>query len=728
MTIPAYISNDGAATSITVTDPINGTITVAYPTGYYEFQFNDGTGTGTATSPWHILKELADVTTTNWTYTMGLDGRLTIGYLGIGSATFVFNSSHVQSLFGSTSSTLTFSGVGTQTLTYPVFGMFVSRSRKGDSTWKHSPGFSIYQETTDSRVIGWNDGNNKHSRRLSFDFLPATQDYKTTGMVSTPARPVDASTWNTTPTALSYSAPYTALRFIEESQGTLLKLHLGALPYNGTDQYFKVYFRPDSIKRNNRFQPSIPGNEKFMTLDEVEVLLTDADSGEASYVSGAVAAIGGPNNVDTTNIFAWYRADNVVTSSGAVTTWYDSSGRGRHVSQSITAAKPFLSSSDLSYNEKPVLSFDGGDYLDASSFGLTQPFTSYIVAENQGSTYATFFDSTNSTRAIMRKVTSASLYAGSAEIESSASFNTKNATAVVWASSSTVLYSSGNVAQSSGNPGSDGIGMLRIGAGNSAVYPLTGKIAEIVFYSGMHNTATRAQILDYFETRYWTPSSLPNMHAWWSARSVITGSGNLISQVNDLSGRGRHLVQTTELRRPSYVASEPGLNNKPAILFNGAQTLLEAANNTTMPREFTVFFVLGNTTQRGMIAEHGYGSSVYVYATGNAAVYVATTPVTTTQNPVTTWATEYQQGSARYNNSDGSQPIIRGNKADLTETGHSGTTMAASNITTKWYMGNRSDLTLPHYGQIAEVIVFERKLTTDEITKVETYLTTIYGV
>lgn len=343
LTIPAYISNDAADDSITVTDPISGTKAVVLATGYYEFQLNDGTGTGTATDPWHILKKLAAATTTKWTYEMGLDGRVTIGYLGIGSATFVFENSHIQNLFGSSSSTLTFSGAGRQTMTYPVFGMFLSKSRKGDTTWRHSPGFSVYQETADSRVIGWNDGNHKHSRRFSFDYLPANQNFKTTGQVSTPARPVDASTLNTTPSALSYTAPYTALRFLKESQGVLMKLHLGALPYNGTDQYYKVYFRPDSIKRANRFPPSINGNERYVTMDEVEVLLSDADSGEASYATGSLDAVIAPS--DISGLFAWYKSTAVTSSFGTVSQVQDLTGNGRHAVQATSGSQPLYYSS-----------------------------------------------------------------------------------------------------------------------------------------------------------------------------------------------------------------------------------------------------------------------------------------------------------------------------------------------------------------------------------------------
>jgi hypothetical protein len=301
---------------------------------------------------------------------------------------------------------------------------------------------------------------------------------------------------------------------------------------------------------------------------------------------------------------------------------------------------------------------------------------------------------------------------------------------VVFNTGSTVLYSSGSVVLATGSVGTDYLANLRVGAGNAGVYPLNGRIAELMFFTGSHNDATRTQVLDYLDQKYWSPSSIPNMHAWWSARFAHTGSSSLISQINDLSGRERHLVQATESRRPTLI-TDPSLNNKPVMFFNSSAQILATAATHALPRQFTVIYVLGNTQVRGMIAEHGYGSSVYVYATGNSAIFVTgPTTVTTAQNPVTTWANEYQIGSARYDKV--SSPIMRGGAygaiADLTPTSTSGNSMAESYISATWYLGNRADYTLPHYGGIAEVIVYERSLTTAELGRLEAYLNSIYGV
>ena len=389
MTIPAFISNDAADDSITITDPISGVKTLVYATGYYEFVLNDGTGTGTRTDPWHALKLLAAATTANWLYSLGNDGRITIEYTGIGTATFVFATTHVRNLFGFTSSTLTFSGPSSQTATYPVFGVFLSKSRKGDSSWRHVPGHSVYQITPGRQVIGWNDGNDKQVRSFTFDFLPKDQNSKTSGMVSTPVYPVSASEWNTTPTALSYTPPYTALRFAKETQGELIKLYLGPIPYNGTSTYFNVYQTPDSIKKSKRFPPSIPGNETYLSYDEVEVLEYSSDSGEASYATGSIVVTNIPLIIS--DIYAWYKYDDLTQSGGAVSQVTDKSGNGRHAVMATSGSQPLYTASGGANNKAYWTGTDatsGGRYLEAgvaSDWTFLHNgagFTIFIVSKN----------------------------------------------------------------------------------------------------------------------------------------------------------------------------------------------------------------------------------------------------------------------------------------------------------------------------------------------------------
>lgn len=380
ISIPAYISNDAADDSITVTDPISGAKAIVLATGYYEFVLNDGTGDGSEATPFHLLKKLSDGTTTNWTYELGFDGRLTIGYLGTGTATFVFANSHIQNLLGSSASTLTFTGAGEQTMAYPVYGLLISRNREGDGSWRLDPGFNTHQITADNNVYGWSDNYNKFKRKFGLRFLPKDQSFKTSTQVGTPVYPVSASTWQSGFNPLSYTAPFTAVNFLQNAKSRKLKMHLGSLPYNGTDEFFVVYQTPESIMRTNRFAPSLRANyERLLTLEDFEVLLSTSDSGEASYATGAITAEWTPLALGS--LTAWYRGDVVVyDGSNKVSQWTDQSGNGRHLLQSNASYKPTFVSSIAGKNSKPgVEAVSTGEYLQCANFVISVEKTVVIV-------------------------------------------------------------------------------------------------------------------------------------------------------------------------------------------------------------------------------------------------------------------------------------------------------------------------------------------------------------
>lgn len=350
LSIPAYISNDASDDSIVITDPISGAKSIVLTTGYYEFQMNDGTGDGSEATPFHLLKKLATGSTTKWHYRITSDARLAISYTGTGTATFVFSNSHIQNLCGSSSSTLTFTGAGEQTMTYPVYGLLVSRNREGDGSWRLDPGFNIHQITADNNVYGWSDDYNKYKRKFGLRFLPKDQSFKTSTQVGTPVYPVSASTWNSSFNPLSYTAPFTAVNFLQNAKSRKLKMHLGSLPYNGTDEYFIVYQTPESIQRTNRFAPSLRANyERLLTLEDFEVLLSTADTGEASYATGSLNAYSVPT--DFANLYAWYKFDNITQSGGAVSQVSDKSGNGRHAVQATVGNRPTYTASGGANNK-----------------------------------------------------------------------------------------------------------------------------------------------------------------------------------------------------------------------------------------------------------------------------------------------------------------------------------------------------------------------------------------
>lgn len=69
----------------------------------------------------------------------------------------------------------------------------------------------------------------------------------------------------------------------------------------------------------------------------------------------------------------------------------------------------------------------------------------------------------------------------------------------------------------------------------------------------------------------WTVASVSGLQAWYRADSGdITQSGGFVSQWNDKSGNGRHLVQGTGANQPAYTSSAAAFGNQPVVDFDGS--------------------------------------------------------------------------------------------------------------------------------------------------------------
>lgn len=95
----------------------------------------------------------------------------------------------------------------------------------------------------------------------------------------------------------------------------------------------------------------------------------------------------------------------------------------------------------------------------------------------------------------------------------------------------------------------------------------------------------------------WTPLKLANLDKWYSAkRSTITKDGfNAVSQWNDLSPNGKHLVQVTASAQPTYEAT--GLNSKPTV-YSVGDWMVYAGNTATKNTAFSVWMVIKTYVSR----------------------------------------------------------------------------------------------------------------------------------
>lgn len=91
----------------------------------------------------------------------------------------------------------------------------------------------------------------------------------------------------------------------------------------------------------------------------------------------------------------------------------------------------------------------------------------------------------------------------------------------------------------------------------------------------------------------WTPALLPNLYYWFKANDAATihfSSGVLVSQMDDKSGNGRHMVQATPANQMSVAAGQ--INGK-NVLVDNFPSLTSYMTFSGMPLTgpFAVFFI-----------------------------------------------------------------------------------------------------------------------------------------
>ena len=109
------------------------------------------------------------------------------------------------------------------------------------------------------------------------------------------------------------------------------------------------------------------------------------------------------------------------------------------------------------------------------------------------------------------------------------------------------------------------------------------------------------------------PALNPKLQLWLSADEGITVTDSVVSQWADLSGNLRNAYQNTAGLKPTRV--ESGLNNQPAIRFDGSNDFLSMDSSLTIGSVYAIFRWNGNEvvfpTYNGLITEKtGSASSI----------------------------------------------------------------------------------------------------------------------
>lgn len=216
-------------------------------------------------------------------------------------------------------------------------------------------------------------------------------------------------------------------------------------------------------------------------------------------------------------------------------------------------------------------------------------------------------------------------------------------------------------------------------------------------------------------------------------------NGQTVQQWNDQSCNGYNVTQTTVSNRPTW--EQYAFNGKPALFFDGnagnyylnnltqnlvspgaARTVFVVAKKRCLMDDGGALFTFRRTSFMATLEWVKYAGNTYIYSDGvagsgvnNATVEETLDEVVANNPTVMTYYVPAANANIEF--------FLNGNQQPVSQAGN----VANETGTTGFTVGDREDITSQSWdGWIAEIIVYDRALTTAERQSVENYLQTKY--
>jgi hypothetical protein len=316
---------------------------------------------------------------------------------------------------------------------------------------------------------------------------------------------------------------------------------------------------------------------------------------------------------------------------------------------------------------------------------------------------------------------------------------------VEWPSASGQFYGGGgggaNGDGGSGAAGGSGGGGVGATVGNGGV-PTAGQDGRGGGAGGTHTSpwlavdgGTGVVIVRYDPTDFvpFAPPNITGLLGWWDADDATTitdAGGGAVSQWNDKSGNGHHVVQATAGARPTTGVRFRNVRN--VLDFDGGDHLQLASGFGFPQTAFTMFAVwasdTASTVRQGVVVPHNNGTHDFDNANacnlnaGDNTLFAEYSSAGAGAGLAGVGATPWGMYTVRKANASSANntTIWRGeNAASAT------TTVNAAGTSAALYFGARRIFGGPAErldGAIAEVVIYSRSLTDDERNAVWAYL------
>jgi hypothetical protein len=225
------------------------------------------------------------------------------------------------------------------------------------------------------------------------------------------------------------------------------------------------------------------------------------------------------------------------------------------------------------------------------------------------------------------------------------------------------------------------------------------------------------------------PSTLPNLIFWIDASqaNTVTLDSGRVASITDLSTNAYTVQQLITTNRPTY--TQAALNGRNVITFTAASNHFFNTSTISVPSSYTELRVFSRPAAG--VNNMGLGNTI------NAARYISFWYLNNTvfeksnTGALTSYGTSTGTGTfytVMTRNSTNSVQYRRNGSVIATVTSGAGITTASSGSYTVFGSANDEATQRYNQGDIAEYILYNRALTTNEILEVEAYLTAKWGL
>ena len=250
-----------------------------------------------------------------------------------------------------------------------------------------------------------------------------------------------------------------------------------------------------------------------------------------------------------------------------------------------------------------------------------------------------------------------------------------------------------------------------------------GNIYEVVVFNRSLSTAERAVVNQYMSARYaiplhtFAPTDLPGCAIWLRSDMGVTAPNGTVSTWLDQSGNNNNVTQSVASNQPGYQPNG-GANNQAYTSWTSlsGQALNGAATTLNQPME--VFVAARATTippTTSYLFESGANNNALVQSTNNILTYDGAYGPTSSITANTDFIAD------AFYNGPSSQLSINGGPS---QTGNAQANVSSGGITIGNYLGGGH----AWGGNIYEVVVFNRSLSTAERAVVNQYMSARYAI